>query len=194
MKKRLGPSDRLYPMPCPLVVGGTAEESDLLAVAWIGIAAGTPPSVSMALRDSRHTLELIRTTGEFTVNIPRVNLAPEVDYCGITSGRNTDKWADTGLTPAPGAVVATPIVAECPYNMECRVTALHEIGHYTLVVGEVVEVHADEDVLDETGEKVDVELLDPLVYIAGSREYRGLGPVVAKAFSVGREIGRKGTA
>lgn len=194
MKKRLGPSDRLYPMPCPLVVGGTAEESDLLAVAWIGIAAGTPPSVSMALRDSRRTLELIRTTGEFTVNIPRVELAPEVDYCGITSGRTADKWADTGLTPAPGAVVATPIVAECPYNMECRVTALHEIGHYALVVGEVVETHADENVLDETGEKVDVGLLDPLVYIAGSREYRGLGPVVAKAFSVGREIGRKGTA
>jgi flavin reductase (DIM6/NTAB) family NADH-FMN oxidoreductase RutF len=89
----------------------------------------------------------------------------------------------------PGAVVATPIVAECPYNMECRLTAIHDIGHYALVVGEVVETHADEHVLDETGEKVDVGLLDPLVYIAGSREYRGLGPVVAKAFSVGRTVG-----
>jgi len=176
-------------MPCPLVVGGTAEENDLLAVAWIGIGAGTPPSVAMALRDSRHTLEHIRETGEFTVNIPPVSMAPEVDYCGITSGRSTDKWADTGLTPMPGAVVATPIVAECPYNMECRVTAMHDIGHYVLVVGEVIETHADEHVLDETGEKVDVGLLDPLVYIAGSREYRGLGPVVAKAFSIGKSIG-----
>jgi flavin reductase (DIM6/NTAB) family NADH-FMN oxidoreductase RutF len=193
MKKRLGPSDRLYPMPCPLVVGGTSGESDLLAVAWIGIAAGTPPSVSMALRDSRRTLELIREAGEFTVNIPPVRLAAEVDYCGITSGRSTDKWADTGLTPLPGAVLSTPIVAECPYNMECRVTAMHEIGHYTLVVGEVVETHADEHVLDETGEKVDVGLLDPLVYIAGSREYRGLGPVVAQAFSVGRTVRPRGS-
>lgn len=192
MKKRLGPSDRLYPMPCPLVVGGTAEVNDLLAVAWIGIGAGTPPSVAMALRDSRHTLELIRETGEFTVNIPPVSMAPEVDYCGITSGRSTNKWADTGLTPMPGAVVATPIIAECPYNMECRVTAMHDIGHYVLVVGEVVETHAEEGVLDETGEKVDVGLLDPLVYIAGSREYRGLGPVVAQAFSIGRTIGPRG--
>lgn len=192
MKKRLGPSDRLYPMPCPLVVGGNAEESDLLAVAWIGIGAGTPPSVAMALRDTRHTLDYIRETGEFTVNIPPVSLAPEVDYCGITSGRTTDKWAQSGLTPAPSAVVATPLVAECPYNMECRVTAMHDIGHYVLVVGEVVETHADEHVLDDSGQKVDVGLLDPLVYIAGSREYRGLGPVVAKAFSVGNEVASRG--
>lgn len=188
MKKRLGPSDRLYPMPCPLVVGGTAENADMLPVAWVGIGAGTPPSVAMALRDSRHTLSLIRETGEFTVNIPPARLAAEVDYCGITSGRATDKFAATGLTLAPSAILETPIIAECPYNMECRVTHEIDIGHYVLVVGEVIETHADEDVLDATGEKVDVERLDPLVYIPGSREYRRLGSVVADAFSVGRTI------
>ncbi len=189
MKKRLGPSDRLYPMPCPLVVGGTAEAADTLAVAWIGIAAGTPPSVAMALRDTRHTLSLVREQKEFTVNIPRADQAAAVDFCGITSGRDTDKFAATGLTLTPASVVSTPLIAECPYNMECRVTHEVDIGHYTLVVGEVVETHADADVLDETGEKVDVGLLDPLVYIAGSREYRSLGPVVAEAFSIGRTIG-----
>ncbi len=189
MKKRLGPSDRLYPMPCPLVVGGTAEAADTLAVAWIGIAAGTPPSVAMALRDTRHTLSLVREQKEFTVNIPRADQAAAVDFCGITSGRDTDKFAATGLTLTPASVVSTPLIAECPYNMECRVTHEVDIGHYTLVVGEVVETHADADVLDETGEKVDVGLLDPLVYIAGSREYRSLGPVVAEAFSIGRSIG-----
>lgn len=192
MKKRLGPSDRLYPMPCPLVVGGTAETADTLAVAWIGIAAGTPPSVAMALRDSRHTLALIREQREFTVNIPRADQAAVVDFCGITSGRNTDKFAATGLTLTPASIVSTPLIAECPYNMECRVTHEVDIGHYTLVVGEVVETHADEDVLDATGEKVDVGLLDPLVYIAGSREYRRLGPVVAEAFSIGLSIADAG--
>ncbi len=191
MKRRLGPSDRLYPMPCPLVVGGTAEEADLLAVAWIGIAAGSPPSVSMALRDSRHTLGLIRRTGEFTVNVPRASQAAVVDYCGITSGRDVDKAAAAGLTLVPGAVVATPLVAECPYNLECRVTHEVDIGHYVLVVGEIVESHADEDILDTSGTKVDAGLLDPLVYIAGSREYRSLGPVVAEAFSIGRTIGAR---
>jgi flavin reductase (DIM6/NTAB) family NADH-FMN oxidoreductase RutF len=175
-------------MPCPLVVGGTAEQSNLMAVAWINIGSGTPPSVVMALRDTRHTLGYIKRTGEFTVNIAPTRLAREVDYCGITSGKTVDKWAATGLTPIPGTVLSTPMVAECPYNMECRVSSMHEIGHYMLVIGEVIEVHADTDVLDATGEKVDVDLLDPLVYIAGSREYRGLGPVKASAYSIGRDL------
>lgn len=186
MKKRLGPTDRLYPMPCPLVLGGTMDEHDALAVAWVGIGAGTPPSVAMALRRSRHTLALIREHGEFTVNIPRATDAAVVDYFGITSGAQRDKFADTGWTVEPAAVVAAPIIAECPYNLECRVTHEIEIGEHIHVIGEVVESHAEEDVLDAGGEKVDVTALDPLIYIAGSREYRRLGGKVAEAYSAGR--------
>ena len=188
MKKLLGPSERLYPMPCPLVVGGTAEESDLLAVAWINIVASTPPSIAMGLRRTRRTLELIRATGEFTVNVPSTSMATVVDYCGLVSGRQHDKVAETGLTLVPAALVGTPIVLECPYNLECRVTQEVPIGEYVLVIGEIVESHAEESILDETGERVDVTALDPLVYIAGSREYRGLTPKLADAFSVGKSI------
>lgn len=188
MKKRLGPSERLYPMPCPLVVGGTAKEADLLAVAWINVVASTPPSIAMGLRRTRRTLELIRATGEFTVNVPPTSMAAVVDYCGLVSGRAHDKVTETGLTLVPGAVVATPLVDECPYNLECRVTHEHVIGEYVLVVGEVLETHAEEAILDATGEKVDVTALDPLVYIAGSREYRGLTPKLADAFSVGKTL------
>jgi len=191
VKKLLGPTDRLYPMPSPLVLGGTMAEHDALAVAWIGIGAGTPPSVAMALRRTRRTLELIREHREFTVNIPRADDAAVVDYFGIVSGRKTDKFADTGWTAQPGSVVSAPIIAECPYNMECRVTHEIEIGEYVLVVGECVESHAEESILDDTGEKVDVMRLDPLVYIPGSREYRRLGEKVADAFAVGRTIESK---
>jgi len=184
MKLKTGPTDRIYPMPCPLVVGGTRDSADTLAVAWIGIAGNTPPSLAMALRRTRHTLALIRETGEFTVNIPPTTLAAEVDYCGITSGTATDKFADTGLTLSPAAVVSTPIIDQCPYNLECRVTHELELGEYVLVVGEIVESHAEESILRDG--KIDVELLDPLIYIAGSREYRALGARVAEAFSVGR--------
>jgi len=189
MKKLLGPTDRLYPMPCPLVVGGTMEHADALAVAWIGIGAGTPPSVAMALRRTRRTLELIREHGEFTVNIPRADDAAVVDYFGITSGRTRDKFADTGWTLEPAALTAAPIIAECPYNLECRVTHEIDIGEYVLVVGQVLQSHAVEEILDDTGEKVDVVALDPLVYIPGSREYRRLGEKVADAFAAGKVIG-----
>lgn len=189
MKKRLGALERLFPMPCVLVVGGTMEEADTLAVAWINVVASTPPTIAMGLRKTRRTLELIRETGEFTVNVPSTSLAAEVDFCGIASGRMHDKFASAGLTLVPGGATSTPIIEECPYNIECRVSREVEVGEYVLVLGEIVEAHADEAVLrDPDGDIVEMAALDPLVYIAGAREYHRLGGKVAHAYSVGRGL------
>jgi flavin reductase (DIM6/NTAB) family NADH-FMN oxidoreductase RutF len=189
MKKRLGAVERLYPMPCPLVVGGTIENADTLAVAWINIVASTPPTVAMGLRESRRTLQLIEETRSFSVNIPPSSLAAEVDFCGITSGRQVDKFAATGLTLLPGAVTDTPIIEQCPFNLECRLTETVVVGSYRVVIGEIVEAHADEAVLvSPDSDLVDIGLLDPLVYAPGVREYWRLGEKVADAFSVGRTL------
>ena len=190
MKRRLGPTERLYPMPSPLIVAGTGDRLGIMAVAWIAIAGSTPSSVVMAVRSTRHTLALIRETGEFTVNVPSVSLAEAVDYCGIVSGRNTDKFADTGLTAIPSAVVATPIVEQCPLNLECRVMSEVPNGEYVLVIGEIVETQVDEELVDDAG-RIDVDALDPLVYIPANREYRGLGPKIANAFKIGRGVAPK---
>jgi flavin reductase (DIM6/NTAB) family NADH-FMN oxidoreductase RutF len=188
MKKRLGPVDRLYPMPCVLVVGGTVDDADTLAAAWLNIVSSTPPTVAMGLRRNRRTLELIRETGEFTVNVPSTSLAAEVDYCGTTSGRSADKFADTGLTLSPSQVVGTPIIEQCPFNLECRVTQEVEVGEYVVVLGEIVESHAEESLLRPETDLVEMDALDPLIYCAGVREYRKLGPKVADAYRVGRQI------
>lgn len=189
MKKRLGPVERLYPMPCPLVVGGTLEHADTLAVAWINIVSSTPPTVAMGLRESRYTLELIRGNGSFTVNVPTTAMAAQVDVCGTTSGRTTDKFAITGLTLAPSSVVEAPLIEQCPFNLECRVTEEAQVGSYVVILGEVVEAHAEEGILaGEDSTVVDVAALNPLIYIAGSREYRGIGEKVADAYAVGKTI------
>lgn len=189
MKKRIGPVERIFPMPCPLVVGGTMDEADVLAVAWINVVASTPPTIAVGLRESRYTLELMRKTGTFTVNLPRKAQAEVVDYCGIVSGKKTDKFARTGLTLAPSAVIAAPLIVECPYNIECRMTDEVVVGAYRVILAEIVEAHADEEILrDPEGDLVDIDALDPLVYLAGVREYRGLGPKVADAFSVGKKL------
>lgn len=190
MKKRLGPSERLYPMPCPLVLGGTLNDADALACAWVAIGGSTPPTVMMALRRTRRTLELIRATGEFTVNTPRADQAAVVDYFGTTSGRAHDKFAESGWTLEAGSVVSAPIIAECPYNLECRVTTEVEAGEYVIVIGEILEAHAETSVLDDTGANVDVALLDPLIYIPGTREYRRIGEKVADAYTVGTTMPR----
>lgn len=187
MKKRLGAVERLFPMPCALVVGGTLDDADTLAVAWINVVSSTPPTVAMGLRESRHTLAHIRRTGSFTVNIPTARMAAQLDYCGMASGAKTDKFAATGLTLEPSSVVETPLIAECPFNLECTVTQQVTVGSYVVVMGEIVEAHAEIDVLrDPDGDIVDMAALDPLVYIAGAREYHRLGGKVADAYSAGR--------
>lgn len=190
MKKRIGPVERIYPMPCPLVVGGSMDLADTLAVAWINVVASTPPTIAMGLRESRRTLELIRTNGSFTVNLPTASMAEVVDFCGLKSGRQVDKFAATGLTLSPGSVVETPIIDQCPFNLECRVVDEVAVGSYVVVLGEIVEAHAEESVLvSEDSSLVDMDALDPLVYIAGVREYRRLGEKVADAFEVGKRLG-----
>jgi flavin reductase (DIM6/NTAB) family NADH-FMN oxidoreductase RutF len=176
-------------MPAVLVCGGTMEEADACTVAWTGICATNPPRIAVALRESRRTLELIRATGTLTVNTPRAEDAAVADFFGIVSGHQRDKFAESGWTLEPSVVVAAPRIAECPYQLECRVTHEIELGSHVLLIAEVVESHADEGVLDATGEKVDVAELDPLVYIAGSREYWSLGEKLADAYSIGKTIG-----
>jgi flavin reductase (DIM6/NTAB) family NADH-FMN oxidoreductase RutF len=188
MKKTTGPVERLYPMPCVLVVGGALERADALTVAWINVVSSTPPTLAMGLRRTRHTLELIRATGEFTVNLPDTSLAAAVDYCGTTVGKSIDKIANAGLTLSPSAVVSTPIIEQCPFNLECRVTREVEVGEYVVVFGEIVESHADESLLRPGTDLADMDALDPLIYCAGVREYRSLGPKVADAYQIGRQI------
>lgn len=186
MKKRLGAVERLFPMPCVLVVGGTMDAADTLACAWINVMSSTPPTIAMGLRKTRRTLELIRSSGgTFTVNVPDTKLAAQVDYCGIVSGKKADKFAATGLTLVPASIVGTPIIDECPYNIECRTTHEVEVGEYVVVFGEIVECHAEENVLREGTDIVEMDFLDPLVYIAGAREYRGLGPKLHDAYKIG---------
>jgi len=190
MKKQLGASDTFFPVPATLVVSGSGNEANIITVVWSGIVSSTPPTIGISLYKERYSLELIRKTGEFTVNIASADLVKETDYCGIISGRKTNKFSDTGLTPLPGAVVKSPIIEQCPYNMECKVVGEMELGDWILVLGEIVETHIDEDKIVENKEKNKIEIskVNPLTYCAGIREYWQLGDKVGDAFNVGKQL------
>ncbi len=190
MKKQLGASDTFFPVPATLVVSGSGNEANIITVVWSGIVSSTPPTIGISLYKERYSLELIRKTGEFTVNIACTDLVKETDYCGIISGRKTNKFSDTGLTPLPGAVVKSPIIEQCPYNMECKVVGEMELGDWILVLGEIVETHIDEDkIIENKGKnKIDISKVNPLTYCAGIREYWQLGDKVGDAFNVGKQL------
>ena len=87
-------------------------------------------------------------------------------------------------------MVGTPIIDECPYNIECRTTHEVEIGDYIVVFGEIVECHAEENVLRPDTDIAEMDYLDPLIYFAGVREYRGLGPKLYDAYKSATRFAR----
>ncbi len=187
MKKQLGPSDAIFPVPAALVVSGIGDSANVMTVAWIGIVSSTPPTIGISLRKSRHSHALIHKSQEFTVNIPSAQQFREVDYCGMVSGRQHDKIKELGFTLLPGSVTSTPILQECPYNVECKVTQEVELGDYTLFMGEIVQTHVDEAHIDSTNRaRINVASLDPLVYCAVIREYWSMGEKLGKWFDAGR--------
>ena len=189
MKKQLGPSNAIFPVPASLVVSGRGEDANIITIAWIGIVSATPPTVGISIKKSRYSLEKIRESGEFTVNIPSADYFQKVDYCGLTTGRKRNKFKDTGFTPIESSKIGTPIIEECPYNMECKISQEIDVGGWVLILGEIIETHLDEDKVDlsEKG-KIDISKVNPLVYCAQVREYWSMGDKLGYGFDAGKEL------
>ena len=109
------------------------------------------------------------------------------DYFGLVSGRDTDKFAATGLTPVRSDLVDAPYVQEFPLVLECKVLHMFELGLHTQFVGEIRDVKADEEVLDGAG-MPDILKVLPVIFSPGNREYYGVGALLGHAFAVGKEI------
>jgi flavin reductase (DIM6/NTAB) family NADH-FMN oxidoreductase RutF len=167
----------LRPVPVVLVSCGHGEQANIIAIAWTGIVCSSPPQVGIGVQPRRYSHGLIQATGEFVVNVPSEELLDEVEYCGFASGRDVDKFAVRWLTPAPGSAVQTPIIVECPINLECRVSHTLSLGSHDLFVGEVVAVQISEEVLDERG-RVDNSKLKPILFTGD--EYWGLGSFLGR--------------
>jgi flavin reductase (DIM6/NTAB) family NADH-FMN oxidoreductase RutF len=152
-KQSWKPGNVLCPAPPVLVSCGGTEgwKPNLITIAWAGNVCSDPPMLSISVRPGRYSHEIIRTTREFVVNVPSLKQARAVDWCGVVSGRDEDKFAGAGLTPAPALKVRPPIVLECPLNIECRVKESLELGTHTMFVAEVVAVQVSSDLVDGKG-------------------------------------------
>jgi flavin reductase (DIM6/NTAB) family NADH-FMN oxidoreductase RutF len=187
MKKvTLGTQALLVPVPVALVsLVGDSGASNILTTSWLSVACGAPPMLSMAVRPERHSCALLQEVGEFVVNLPRANLLRAVDFCGTTSGRDLDKFAEARLTPLPSLKVRPPAIAECPVNLECVVRQSHVLGSHVLFLAEVVALRADDDIVED-GDIITGRVA-PLVYDPFGGDYWTLKEVVAHhGFSEGR--------
>lgn len=184
------PGNMLYPLPVVMVsVADQAGHTNIITVAWAGTVCTNPPMVSISVRPSRYSYHMIEETGEFVINLTTRALAYAADYCGVKSGRDVDKWKETGLTPVKSDIVKAPCIAQSPVNIECRVVRKEQLGSHDLFLAEVAAVHADEQYMDEKG-GFHLEKANPVVYSHGG--YYDLGDKLGKfGYSVMRRGAKK---
>jgi flavin reductase (DIM6/NTAB) family NADH-FMN oxidoreductase RutF len=138
-----------------------------------------PLVMGISIQPHRYSAKMITETREYVINYPTAELVEAVDLCGTTSGAQVDKFALTGLTPEPAALVAPPLIAECPLSIECRVTDILPMGSHHVFVGQAVATHVEASALDSSGQ------LDPVqaraIAFVG-RSYWRVGERIARAF------------
>ena len=183
------PSTLLSPVPAVLVSCADREQPDkrnMITLAWAGTVNSDPPMVSVSIRKERYSHGLILGSGEFVVNLTDEKMARAVDFCGVKSGRNTDKAGETGLkyTAADGMDIA-PAVLGAPVSLCCRVRQVLELGSHDMFLGDVVSVMVRKDLLDADG-SLHMEKAGLIAYSHGL--YQKLGDVLGFfGWSVARE-------
>lgn len=172
-KQSWKPGNMLYPLPVVMVSAADKEgRDDIITVAWAGTVCTNPPMVSISIRPERYSYQMIRETGEFVINLTTEELAFATDYCGVKSGRDVDKFKETGLTREKAEKVKAPMIAEAPVSIECKVKEIRELGSHHMFIAQVAAVHADEKYMDEKN-RFDLNRARPIVYSHG--EYLGTG-------------------
>ena len=174
----------LYPLPAVLIsCGADIEHSNLLTVAWAGTICSDPAMLSISVRPSRYSYDLIKENMEFTVNLTTEELCRATDWCGVRSGRDYNKWKECGLTPVKGVKVSCPSVAESPLSIECRVRSIVPLGTHDMFIAEGVNVLADESLIDPETDAFRLDKAHLIAYSHGG--YYSLGEKLGKfGFSV----------
>ncbi len=141
----------LAPLPPVLVSCGGMDRPNLITVAWTGILNTIPPKTYISVRPERYSYPLIRESGAFVINLSTASMIRAVDFCGVRSGRQMDKFAATGLHAEPSPLLGCPMVAESPLALECRVTQQIELGSHTMFLADILGVQVEESLLDREG-------------------------------------------
>jgi flavin reductase (DIM6/NTAB) family NADH-FMN oxidoreductase RutF len=184
LEQKSGPMPILGFYPTILIGVNVDGKPDFTTVAWTGVAASVPPSITIALQHHRHSLKGVRQNMAFSVNIPSAVHVKETDYCGLASGARIDKAADCGFTVFYGSLKNAPFIEQCPINHGCEVIQILNLGSHELIVGRIVDTHVSEECM--TKGKPDPAKVNPIVF-AGKGYYQ-IGEYLGDAFRCGIEI------
>lgn len=184
------PGNMLYPVPAVMVsCSREGEKPNIITIAWAGTICSDPAMVSISVRKSRYSYDIIKETGEFVINLVNRELTPAADTCGVKSGRDIDKFKEMKLTPLESHSVKAPGIAESPVNIECKVREIKELGSHHMFIADVVAVNVSEEFIDEKN-RLDLKKTEPIVYSHG--EYYSLGGLLGNfGYSVRKKKAKK---
>lgn len=190
LKEAWKPGNMLYPVPAVMVsCGRPGEKPNIITVAWAGTVCSDPAMVSISVRKQRYSYNIIKDTREFVVNLVTKDLVYAADYCGVKSGKDTDKFKDMHLTPLESLCIQAPGIVESPVNLECRVRQVIELGSHDMFLAEVAGVTVDKERIDEKGR---FHLNDAGLVAYSHGEYYLLGEKLGKfGYSVQKKGRRK---
>lgn len=174
-KQALKPSTFLCPVPAVMVTCGSMEKPNIITLAWAGTVNSEPPMLSISVRKSRYSHDIIQESGLFGVNLVPRGLVYETDFCGVKSGRDVDKFKALGLTPVPSPELGVPMIAQSPVHLECRVRQILELGSHDLFIADIVGVQVASVLMDDKG-AVDMRKADLIAYNHG--EYYTLDKIL----------------
>lgn len=149
------PCTLLAPVPAVMVSCACPDADprpNIITIAWAGTVNSEPPMVSVSIRKNRYSHDLVQRSGEFVVNLVDEAHCRAVDFCGVRSGKDVDKWQSCGLTPMQAiGMEHAPAIAECPAYLACKVRQVIELGSHDLFIGEVVGVQVRDDLFAQDG-------------------------------------------
>lgn len=169
----------LHPSMAVLVTSGQEKgKPNIITLAWAMPASIDPPLVAISVGKSRYSHDLIRSSGEFVINVPSEDLLEEVRFCGSKSGSKVDKFEASGLTPEDSEEVDVPRIEECVGHLECKLINELTAGDHTVFIGKVLYGSVDENLFDQESEKFDLRQFRPIFHVGGpdfvtSGEYLG---------------------
>ena len=173
------PGTMLFPVPPVMVTCGTLDKANVLTIAWTGIINSEPPMTYISVRPSRFSHNIISETKEFVINITNLPLARACDFCGIRSGKNTDKLKEMGLELEKSSKIEAPMLKSAPISLECRVTEVKRFGTHDMFIAEIVNVNVDDKYIEEDG-RLAIEKAGLLAFAHG------------RYYTLGRDLGAFG--
>ena len=175
--RAIGPTTLLAPVPAVMLsCRGTEpgfDRDNLITVAWTGIVNSDPPMLSVSIRPSRHSYAQIVQSGTFCLNLVSRDMCRAADFCGVRSGRDVDKFRETGLHARAVEGFDAPAIGEAPAFLCCRVTQRIPLGSHELFLCAIEQVYARDDLFDADG-SLHLERAELIAYAHG--QYHPLRP------------------